>query len=176
MERITNYDWEDFLEQLSEEEQQVCSVLRSSILETLPHCKEKIAYQVPFYKARTNVCYLWPSSILWGKKKTYEGVRLGFVHGHLLYDDINYLTADARKYVRCRDFLTTADIDPELLQAYLYDALRVDEARYQEKKHNNSPKNRTYNAHKSPLLLEYLAPLLCLLDSSNCGHASSKSL
>ena len=71
--------------------------------------------------------------MLWGNKRTYEGVRLGFVRGHLMYDDINYLHADQRQYVRCRDFLSVADIEADILRAYLYDALRVDEAVYQQK-------------------------------------------
>lgn len=133
MKQLQDHEWEDFLEQLTPKEQTVCNKLRQIILECLPDCEEKLAYKVPFYKGHSNICYLWPSSILWGKKKTYEGVRMGFVRGHLLYDDINYLTAGTRQYVQCRDFLTPQDIDKEILMAYLYDAVRVDEETYQQK-------------------------------------------
>lgn len=134
MKRLQEEEWEDFLYQLSEEEQRICTQLRQLIIECLPHCEEKLSYKVPFYKGHSNICYLWPSSILWGKKKTYEGVRLGFIQGYLMYDDIDYLCADTRQYVRCRDFLTTTAIDPELLMAYLYDADRIDKEVYQQKK------------------------------------------
>ncbi|MGH1336594.1 MAG: DUF1801 domain-containing protein [Aureispira sp.] len=134
MKYLQEHEWEDFLEQLSEDEQLVCTNLRQLILECLPNCEEKLSYKVPFYKGHSNICYLWPSSILWGQKKTYEGVRLGFIQGYLMYDDINYLTAGTRQYVRCRDFLTVADIDQELLSAYLYDADRINKEVYQQKK------------------------------------------
>lgn len=142
MQHLADYEWEDFLEQLSADEQKAGTKLRQIILECLPDCQEKLSYKVPFYKGHSNICYLWPSSIVWGKKKTYEGVRMGFVQGHLLYDAIHYLTAGTRQYVYCKDFFKLEDIDKEMLMAYLYDAVRVDEETYQKKQLLKSKKKK----------------------------------
>jgi hypothetical protein len=133
MQLLSAQVWGDFLELLPETEQAICRRLQQLIIECLPNCSEKLSYKVPFYKGRSNICYFWPSSVLWGNQRSYEGVRLGFVQGHLLYDDIQYLNAATRQYVRCRDFLTVVDIDADILRAYLYDAARVDEAIYRQK-------------------------------------------
>lgn len=138
MQNVKFEDLEEFFDFLPEEERVVVRYLRRIILECIPNCTEKLSYNVPYYKGHTNICFAWPASVLWGKTQTYEGVRLGFVSGHLMYDDINYLEEGNRKYVRCRDFRSIDEIEEDVLRAYIYDALRVDE----EKLINKRSKNR----------------------------------
>lgn len=138
MQNVKFEDLEAFFDFLPEKELLVVQHLRRIIFECLPDCTEKLSYNVPFYKGHTNICFVWPASVLWGKKQTYQGVRLGFVSGHLMYDDINYLEEGKRKYVRCRDFKSVKEIDRDILSAYLYDAVRVDEEKLLAKKNKKN--------------------------------------
>ncbi|MBK9077502.1 MAG: DUF1801 domain-containing protein [Flavobacteriales bacterium] len=58
--------------------------LRELLVQEAPELKERISFNVPFYKVRRDICFLWPASVLWGNRKTYDGVRVGFSYGHLL--------------------------------------------------------------------------------------------
>lgn len=44
---------------------------------------------------RKDICFLWPASVLWGRRKTYDGVRLGFSYGNLLPSAAGYLKVAA---------------------------------------------------------------------------------
>ncbi len=118
---------DEFFDFLPEEELVVVEYLRAVILDCIPNCTEKLSYNVPYFKLRSNICFIWPASVLWGKKKTYEGVRLGFVKGYLMHDDIHYLEKGERKQVYWRDFKSIEEIDVDILRAYIYDAVLVDE-------------------------------------------------
>ena len=118
---------DDFWDFLPEDELVIVEYLRNIILDCIPNCTEKLSYNVPYFKLRSNICFIWPASVLWGKKKTYEGVRLGFTKGYLMHDDINYLKKEGRKQVYWRDFKSIKEIDLEIIKAYIYDAVMVDE-------------------------------------------------
>jgi hypothetical protein len=118
---------DDFLAFLDPEEQILVNVLRRTVLDTIPNCIEKLSYNVPYYKVNRNICFIWPASILWGKKRTYEGVRFGFAYGHLLRDEINYLDRGNRKQVYWKDFTNVGDIDIDLLKSYIFQAVSIDE-------------------------------------------------
>ena len=138
MQNVKFEDLEELFDFLPEKELLVVQYLRQIILACIPDCTEKLSYNVPYYKGHSNICFIWPASVLWGKKQSYEGVRLGFVSGHLMYDDINYLEEGKRKYVRCRDFQSIKEIDRDILSAYLYDAVRVDEEKLVAKKNKKN--------------------------------------
>jgi hypothetical protein len=125
---------DNFLDYLPDDELKIVEFLRALILRTMPEAEERLAYNVPYYRLRANVCFLWPASVLWGKKKTYKGVRLGFVRGYLMEDSALYLQKGDRKQVYWRDFSDLSDIDSPTLVAYLHEAILVDEAVAQEKK------------------------------------------
>jgi len=88
--------------------------------------EEKRFYNVPFFKRHSNICYIWPSSVLWGNVK-HTGVQFGFNKGYLMNDDINYLEKGNRKQVYWKIFYSLKDIDIELLKAYIFEAALVDE-------------------------------------------------
>jgi hypothetical protein len=117
----------EFLAFLPPEELEVVEFLRQLVYDCIPDAAEKLAYNVPYFKRHKNICFIWPASVLWGKQKTYEGVRFGFACGYLLTDEVGYLNMGDRKFVSWRDFIRIEDIDVELLQSYLYEAVILDE-------------------------------------------------
>ena len=56
----------------------------------------------------------------------YDGVRMGFTHGHLIPNELNYFYQGRRKFVIHRDFVSIKDIDVDLVKLYLHEAGRVD--------------------------------------------------
>jgi len=62
----------------------------------------------------------------WGNVKL-DGVQLGFCNGNLLDDNINYLVRGIRKQVYIKTFHYINEIEIDLVRAYVYDAVNVDE-------------------------------------------------
>ena len=116
-----------FFDFLPENELDLVEYLRDIVFRCIPDAKEKLAYNVPYYSRFKNICFIWPASILWGKKKTYEGVRFGFTQGHLLTDDSNCLERGARKYVYWKDYPEIKQINVSLLEAFLFEAAVIDD-------------------------------------------------
>jgi hypothetical protein len=123
---------DDFLAYLPPEELRIVQRLRSLIEEAIPGCREKLSYNVPFYKGHSNICFIWPSSVPWGNMKQ-EGVRLGFSKGYLLDDSMGYLDRGTRKQVYCKDFYAINEIDGPLLLAYLHEAALLDQLKKMKK-------------------------------------------
>lgn len=117
----------EFLDFLQGDELKITELLRQIIFDCLPTVSEKLAYNVPFYKHHRNFCFLWPASILWGNKKSYEGVRFGFINGYLLSDEVKYLDRGDRKQVYWKDYKKIADINIDLLRSCIFEAILVDE-------------------------------------------------
>ena len=125
----------DFLAYLPPEELDMVELLRSIILECIPDCKEKLAYNVPFYYRYSRICFIWPGSVPWGKTK--EGVEMGFCKGHLLSDS-SYLNVGNRKEVFIKTFQNSKEINTGKLRALLYEAVLIDEELYRLKSHKKS--------------------------------------
>lgn len=119
---------DEFLEFLPEDELRVVNFLRKVVLDCIPEATEALSYNVPYYKLRRKICFIWPASVLWGKSKTYEGVRFGFTKGYLLRDETGYLDRGTRKQVYWKDFARVSDIDVLLLKSYLFEAVMIDAA------------------------------------------------
>ena len=126
MQEVSFRSVDEFLEFLPEEELKITEELRKTVFECIPEVKEKLSYNVPFYRKYATICFIWPSSVLWGKKKTYEGVRLGFAKGHLMKDTSGYLDKGDRKQVYWRDFPTIKDIEYDLVRSFLFEAALLD--------------------------------------------------
>ena len=110
---------------LPEEERIIVDVLRQIILENLPaRCKEKIAYNVPYFYGNRGICIVWPSTIPRGGIK--EGVLLGFWHGNKLADEDGYLTHGTNKQVYYKIFKTAEDIDEGAIRKLLKEAVVLD--------------------------------------------------
>ncbi len=128
MQQVKFRSIEECLEFLPEDELAITEVLRELVFECIPGVTEKLSFNVPFYKRHKGICFIWPASILWGKKKTYEGVRFGFQYGHLLTDEEGYLEKGDRKQVYWKDFTKLRAEDIDMLKALLYEAVLLDDA------------------------------------------------
>lgn len=116
---------DEFMDFLPEHELKIVEALRQIIFDCLPLCKEKLAYNVPYYYCRSNICFIWPSSVPWGKVKK-DGVVLGFSKGSLLNDELNYLEGGDRKWVRTKHFFSVDEIELDILKTYLFEAQEID--------------------------------------------------
>ena len=125
MQNVSFRSIEEFLDYLPPDELAIVDRLRALVRETLPNCREKLSYNVPFFSGNKTICYIWPAAVQWGNVKL-EGVSMGFVQGHLLPDEDNYLEKGKRKYVRTKTFHSTEEINEELLQFFLWEALAID--------------------------------------------------
>lgn len=115
----------DFWEFLPEDERIIVDVLRQIIKENLPStCKEKLAYNVPYYYGNKRICLIWPGSVPWGGIRS--GVLLGFCQGVELPDTKNYLTHGTNKQVYYKIFHTVDEIDEQAIACLLKEALAVD--------------------------------------------------
>lgn len=117
---------EEFLDYLPQAEREIVEYLRKIIQSSIPEFKEKLAYNVPYYYRYSRICFIWPSSVPWGKVKK-NGVMLGFCRGNLLNDDLNWLEKGERKQVFTKTFTNINEIEPAIVKAYIFEAVEVDE-------------------------------------------------
>ncbi len=116
-------------------------VLRHMIRDTLPaHCKEKIAYNVPFFYGTKGICIVWPASVPRGGIKS--GVLLGFWYGHKLNDTDHYLLRGTNKQIFYRIYHTPEEIDEEQIIRLLNEAVRIDK-QWAERNRKNYKRSRT---------------------------------
>ncbi len=117
----------DLILHLPEEERLMVDVLRQIVLENLPiSFKEKISYNVPFYKGRRGICIIWPASIPRGGFK--QGVLLGFWHGNKLNDEDNYLKHGTNKQVLYKIYKSVDEIDEKAIVKLLKEAVKLDQS------------------------------------------------
>ena len=117
---------QDCIEWLPEDERLITLILREIILDTVPGLTEKLSYNVPYYYGHKSLCFIWPGSVLWGKKRMYQGVRMGLTHAHVMEKSFDYFSLEHRKQVGFRDFLTPEDIDETTIRNHLLEAQRID--------------------------------------------------
>ena len=109
---------------LPDHEQRIFLALRNLILENCPELEEHIAYNAPFYRRKSNVCFLWPATVPWGNVKA--GVSLGFTKGYLLSDYDNILEKGTRKQIHSIVIEDLHDVKTEVLLSYLFEAIELD--------------------------------------------------
>ena len=110
----------EFLDNLPEEELEIVLFLQKIIQECMPDCKEKLAYNVPFYYRHSRICYIWPASVPWGKVE--KGVAIGFFKGASFLDE----TFETTKFTTKLTFNSVKEIDVELLKQQIYEGILVD--------------------------------------------------
>ncbi|MDP4262284.1 MAG: DUF1801 domain-containing protein [Bacteroidota bacterium] len=115
----------DLFEILPENERIIVDVVRQIVLENLPAtCKEKIAYNVPFFYGKKGICLIWPAAIPGGGIR--EGVLLGFWQGNKLRDTDHYLSRGSNKKIFYRIFLSADEIEEDKIVKLLKEAVRMD--------------------------------------------------
>lgn len=102
--------------------------LRSLVLECLPSATEKNMYGAPYYSHKRIICFIWPSSIYWGKDKSVKekGVTFGFQQGNKMLNADGALLAEGRKQVYCMYFKSLKEIDEKQIRALLFEADLID--------------------------------------------------
>ncbi len=112
-------------EAIPSHERIMVDVLRQIITATLPaYCKEKIAYNVPYFYGYKGICIIWPAAIPRGGIR--KGVLLGFWHGNKLADEDKYLTHGSNKQVFYRIFNDVEEIDIPAIEKLLKEAVKTD--------------------------------------------------
>jgi hypothetical protein len=110
---------------LPEQERLIVDVLRQIILENSPATtKEKISYNVPFFRGKKGICIIWPATIPRGGIK--QGVLLGFWYGNKLKDADSYLTHGTNKQVFYKIYRSVDEIDQRAIIKLLKEAIAVD--------------------------------------------------
>lgn len=112
---------DECLDYLPEEELEIVLFLRKIILDCMPDCKEKLAYNVPFYYRHSRICYIWPTAVPWGKVS--KGVAIGFCKGDSFLDE----TFETTKFASKLTFSSVDEIDIPLLKEQIYAAILIDE-------------------------------------------------
>ncbi len=118
----------DFLESLPEIELVIVETLRELYLESIPNCKEKLAYNVPFYYRHSRIVFIWPASVPWGSVD--KGVVFGFCKGTQLFN----LDISNKKSVGRKIFTSAKDININEIRQLLYEAVLLDEQDHKKKK------------------------------------------
>jgi Domain of unknown function (DU1801) len=131
---------EEAIQSLPKAELAIVRRLRALITECLPKAEEKGYYGlgVPFYTRHRMICFIWPSSFMWGKKpkdNTGKLVTLGFCQGNLMSNEDGALKAEGRKQVYCLYINSLADIREEQIRSLLFEAELIDETFSRRKKH-----------------------------------------
>lgn len=129
---------DDMLDYLPENELAISLQLRRIIKNCIPEIEEKLAYSAAFYRLYSNICYIWPGSIYWGKSRSYEGVELGFIQGNLLADPANLLQKGTRKQVYFLRLDHESHIPVQGIEQLLYEAVIQDTAVKFKRRNKNS--------------------------------------
>ena len=112
-------------ELLPENERIIVDVLRHIIIDTLPsYCKEKFAYNVPYFYGKKGICIVWPSTIPRGGIK--KGVLLGYWYGNRLKDVNNYLGHGTNRQVYYKVYNTPDEINIKEVVRLLKEAVQLD--------------------------------------------------
>src|SRR5205814_6147391 len=116
-------------ERLPENERIMVDVLRQIVIETLPvYCKEKFAFNVPYFYGNKGICIIWPASIPRGGIN--QGVLLGFWQGNKLKDEDNYLIHGTNKKTFYKIYKDAEEIEEAPVVKLLKEAVRVDKSRW----------------------------------------------
>lgn len=67
---------DEFLAFLPEEELLIVERLRKLIFYCLPEVREKLSFNVPYYFHHRHLCFIWPASVTWAKRKPMKGFAL----------------------------------------------------------------------------------------------------
>ncbi len=126
MQNVSFRTLEEFFKHLPDNELQLIQYLRQIILDTIPYCREKLSYNVPYYYGNAAICFLWPCSVSWGNVTQEKPVRLGFPKGYLIKENTGYLEKGNRKQVYCKDFAKINEIDSDILRYILLEAVIID--------------------------------------------------
>ncbi len=120
---------QELLDFLPADERALTDQLRELIISEAPELQERLSFNVPYFRLKRDVCFIWPASVLWGKSRTYEGVRFGLCNGNLVPGCTPYLLSGGRKQVYWRDLIAINTSDEQRIRSLLNEAVRLDRER-----------------------------------------------
>jgi hypothetical protein len=123
----------ELLDYLPSDQLEITEMLRRLVFETLPHVREKLSFNVPFFYRRNSICLIWPGAVPWGKHRK-EGVEFALTHADKIPFADSYFEKGKRKMVFNRRFYHPSDIDTGILASFLLEAAEIDEARWQARR------------------------------------------
>jgi hypothetical protein len=118
----------EFLDSLPEEELPIVEALRELVLECIPDCKEKLAYNVPFYYRYSRIVFIWAASVPWGALD--KGVALSFFKGTQFFE----LETEGKKSVGRKVFTSLKQNNQLEIRQLLYEAVLLDEQEHKLKR------------------------------------------
>ena len=140
---------EEMLSALPKSERVIVDRLRNLVIECLPKASEKGYYGlgVPFYRHHRLICFVWPSSVVWGPvpenpKRKKGVVSLGFCQGNSMLNDEGLLLAEGRKQVYVMYFSKVSEIDDNMVRGLLFEAGMIDDQFAQSKRKSKSTSER----------------------------------
>lgn len=124
---------DDMMISLPKNEMAITARLRELVSECLPLATEKPYYGlgVPYYSRHRQICYIFPSSALYGtegRREETPNVTLGFCQGNKMSNEDGLLKSEGRKQVRVLYFHSIGDINEENLRALLFEAAMIDDS------------------------------------------------
>lgn len=123
---------EEMILSLPMQEAAIVKRLRGLVFECLPLATEKPYYGlgVPYYSRRRQICYIFPTSALYGTddEKHEKNVTLGFCQGNKMFNENGMLQVDGRKQVRVIYFSTLREINDDQVRALLLEAGMIDDS------------------------------------------------
>lgn len=126
MQSVSFRNLDELFGYLPENQLVIVEKLREIVLECIPGAEEYLSFNIPCYRKNKSICFIWPGAVAWGSK-TWEGVEFGFSYGNLLADTAGYLDRGNRKQVYTRRFYRPEEINEDLLRAYLFEAVEIDD-------------------------------------------------
>ena len=112
--------------------------LRELVGECIPLATEKPYYGlgVPYYSRHRQICYIFPSSALYGPEHTgRKSVTFGFCQGNKMSNENGILKVEGRKKVRVIYFYNLGDIVDEEIRPLLFEASLIDDSFGRNKKY-----------------------------------------
>jgi len=123
---------EEMIISLPKQEAAIVKRLRGLVFECLPLATEKPYYGlgVPYYSRRRQICYIFPSSALYGtdNDKHEKNVTLGFCQGNKMFNENGMLKIEGRKQVRVMYISTLREINDNQVRALLFEAGMIDDS------------------------------------------------
>ena len=123
---------EEMILSLPMQEAAIVKRLRGLVFECLPLATEKPYYGlgVPYYSRRRQICYIFPTSALYGTddEKHEKNVTLGFCQGNKMFNENGMLQVEGRKQVRVIYFSTLREINDDQVRALLFEAGMIDDS------------------------------------------------
>ena len=108
------------------EQNPIVERLRELVLLALSDCQERLAYGVPHFYLKSQVCFLWPTTIP-GSGVAGDGVLFGFWVGHLIKHKAYLFRGRSNKVVRFVVYQNLDQIKAMAVATWLDEARTLDQ-------------------------------------------------